>query len=97
MSISIAQSRQQLSALIGAAQSAPQIITKRNTPVAVIVSAEYFKRTEVAAHRADSLYSTIMAARAAHLPTDDLGLVVGVAQPTRAAAWTRDNRFADSK
>ena len=97
MSISIAQSRQQLSALIDAAQNAPQIITKRNAPVAVIVSAEYFKRTEVAAHRADNLYSTIMAARAAHLPTDDLGLFVGAAQATRAAAWTRNNSFAESE
>jgi len=39
MSISIAQSRQQLSALIAAAQQAPQVITKHNTPVAVLVSA----------------------------------------------------------
>ena len=97
MSISIAQSRQQLSALIDAAQTTPQIITKRNAPVAVIVSADYFKRTEVVAHSADSLYSSIMAARAAHLPTDDLGLVAGGAQPTRAAAWTRGNSFADTE
>ena len=97
MSISLAQSRQQLSALIDAAQSAPQVITKRNAPVAVIVSAEYFKRTEVAAHSADSLYNSIMAARAAHLPTDDLGLVAGGAQDTRAAAWTRSNSFADTE
>ena len=97
MSISIAQSRQHLSALIDAAQSAPQVITKRNAPVAVIVSAEYFKRTEVAAHSAHSLYSSIMAARAAHLPTDDLGLVAGGAQPARAAAWARSNNFVDTE
>ena len=97
MSISIAQSRQQLSALIDAAQNAPQVITKRNAPVAVLVSAEYFKRTEVAAHSADSFYSSIMAARAAHLPVDDLGLVAGPAHPTRAAAWTRSNSFADTE
>ena len=97
MSISIAQSRQQLSALIDAAQNAPQVITKRNAPVAVLVSAEYFKRTEVAAHSADSFYSSIMAARAAHLPTDELGLVAGGAQATRAAAWTRSNSFADTQ
>ena len=97
MSISIAQSRQHLSALIDAAQSAPQVITKRNAPVAVIVSAEYFKRTEVAASSADSPYSVIMAARAAHLPTDELGLFVGGAQPTRAAAWMRGNSFADTE
>ena len=94
MSISIAQSRQQLSALIDAAQSAPQVITKRNAPVAVIVSAEYFKRTEVAVHSTNSLYSSIMAARATHLPTDELGLVAGA---TRAAAWTRSNSFADTE
>ena len=97
MSISIAQSRQQLSALIDAAQNAPQVITKRNAPVAVLVSAEYFKRTEVAAHCADSFYSSIMAARAAHLPTDELGLVAGGAQATRAAAWTRSNSLADTQ
>ncbi len=97
MSISIAQSRQQLAALIDAAQSAPQVITKRNAPVAVIVSAEYFKRTEVAAHSADNLYNSIMAARAANLPTDDLGLVAGGAQDTRVAAWTRSNSFADTE
>ncbi len=46
MSISIAQSRQQLSALIAAAQQHPQVITKHNTPVAVLVSADYFARSE---------------------------------------------------
>lgn len=97
MSISIAQSRQHLSTLIDAAQSAPQVITKRNAPVAVIVSADYFKRTELAAHSADNLYSSIMAARAAHLPADDLGLVAGGAPPARAAAWARSNSFADTE
>ena len=99
MSISIAQSRQHLSALIDAAQSTPQVITKRNAPVAVIVSAEYFKRTEVASHSADSLYSSIMAARAAHLPADDMGLVVETASASPAArstAWTRANSFANT-
>jgi prevent-host-death family protein len=94
MSISIAQSRQHLSTLINAAQSAPQVITKRNAPVAVIVSADYFKRTELAAHSADSLYSSIMAARVAHLPADDLGLVAGAA---RAVAWTRSNSFTEAE
>ena len=99
MSISIAQSRQNLSALIDAAQSTPQVITKRNAPVAVIVSAEYFKRTEVAARSADSLYSSILAARSAHLPTDDVGLVVDAAQASstaRSAAWKRVNGFANT-
>ena len=94
MSISIAQSRQQLSALIDAAQSAPQVITKRNVPVAVILSADYFKRTPVAAHSANNVYSSIMAARAAHLPTDDLGLV---AKATRSVAWTRSNSFTEAE
>ena len=94
MAISVAQSRQHLSALIDAAQRTPQVITKRNAPVAVIVSAEYFKRTEVAAHSADSFYSSIMSARAAHLPVDDLGLAGETGQPSRSAAWTRVNSFA---
>ena len=97
MSISIAQSRQHLSALIDAAQRTPQVITKRNAPVAVIVSAEYFKRTEVATHSADGLYSSIMAARAAHLPADDLGLVVETGQTSGSAAWKRVNSFADAE
>ena len=42
MSISIAESRQHLSALIAAAQLQPQVITNRNKPVAVLVSADYF-------------------------------------------------------
>lgn len=96
MSISIAQSRQQLSALIDAAQSAPQVITKRNTPVAVIVSADYFKRTEGAAQNSDSFYNTIVAARAAHFPTDDQGLINGATPASRAAAWARGNAFAES-
>ena len=97
MSISIAQSRQNLSALIDAAQRTPQVITKRNSPVAVIVSAEYFKRTEVAANVADSFYSSIMTARAAHLPADDLGLVVETGQTSRTAAWKRVNGFVDAE
>ena len=97
MTISIAQSRQNLSALIDAAQSTPQVITKRNAPVAVIVSTEYFKRTEVAPHSADSLYTSILAARASHLPVDDLGLVVETGQTSRSAAWKRAHSFADAE
>jgi prevent-host-death family protein len=97
MSISIAQSRQQLSSLIDAAQSAPQIITKRNAPVAVLVSADYFKRTEAAVHSSHSLYSAIMAARAAYLPVDDTGLGDDGTPAKRAQAWTRANSFADKE
>jgi prevent-host-death family protein len=97
MSISIAQSRQQLSSLIDAAQSMPQIITKRNAPVAVLVSADYFKRTEAAVHSSDSFYNTIMAARAAYMPVDDTGLGDAGSPANRAEAWTRANSFADKK
>jgi prevent-host-death family protein len=95
MSISIAQSRQQLSSLIDAAQSSPQVITKRNTPVAVLVSADYFKRTEVAARSADSFYNTLTALRDTYAPLDDVG--IPGADATRAATWTRANSFSDSE
>jgi prevent-host-death family protein len=95
MSISIAQSRQQLSSLIDAAQSSPQVITKRNTPVAVLVSAEYFKRTETAAHSADSFYNTLIALRGTYAPLDDMG--IPGADAARASTWTRANSFTDSQ
>jgi prevent-host-death family protein len=95
MSISIAQSRQQLSSLIDAAQSKPQVITKRNTPVAVLVSAEYFKRTEAAAHSADSFYNALMALRGTYAPLDNTG--IPGADTTRAATWARANSFTDAK
>ncbi len=60
MSKSIAQTRQQLSAMIDLAQSTPQVITKHNTPIAVLVSTEYFNRTESAAHRAISFYNELL-------------------------------------
>lgn len=64
MSISIAQSRQQLSALIAAAQQEPQVITKRNTPVAVLVSAAYFKRSEAFAQpSATGFYNQLLQLR----------------------------------
>ena len=95
MSISIAQSRQQLSSLIDAAQSSPQVITKRNTPVAVLVSADYFKRTQAAAHSADSFYNTLMALRSTYSPLDNTG--IPGADTTRAATWTRAKSFTDSE
>jgi prevent-host-death family protein len=97
MSISIAQSRQQLSSLIEAAQTTPQVITKRNAPVAVLVSADYFKRTEAAAHSTDSFYNTLIALRAEHDPLDNQGLDSAGTQATRTTAWTRANSFADSE
>jgi prevent-host-death family protein len=99
MSISIAQSRQQLSFLIQAAQSTPQVITKRNTPVAVLVSADYFKRTESVALGADDFYSKLMSLRQAYPPLDNVG-IPGAAEASagvRAAAWARSNSFADGE
>jgi prevent-host-death family protein len=95
MSISIAQSRQQLSALIAAAQQQPQVITNRNTPVAVLVSVDYFARSEVAVKPvADSFYSQVLQLRETFPPQDDTGF----AAPNPAArqtAWQRANAFID--
>lgn len=96
MSISIAQSRQQLSSLIAAAQKQPQVITNRNNPVAVLVSADYFKRTEVAAQpQAESLYSQVLQLRANFMPSDETGLAADAAS-SRAAAWQRPNAFGSA-
>ncbi len=97
MSISIAQSRQQLSALIDSAQSTPQVITKRNTPVAVLVSADYFKRTQLTAHTAGSYYSTLIALRNTYPPVDNVGIPSLNESTSRATAWSRTNSFADSE
>ena len=97
MSISIAQSRQQLSALIDSAQNTPQVITKRNTPVAVLVSADYFKRTQLTAHTSDSYYNTLIALRKTYPPVDDIGIPNLNESTSRAAAWSRSNSFADSE
>lgn len=94
MSISIAQSRQQLSALIAAAQQQPQIITNRNTPVAVLVSAEYFARSEAAVKPVnDSFYAQVQQLRENFPPQDDTGLTVPETA-ARQAAWQRANEFA---
>jgi prevent-host-death family protein len=93
MSISIAHSRQHLSSLIDAAQTAPQIITKRNAPVAVLVSPDYFKRTEHAAGlEQTSFYDKLVALRASYAPVDDIGL----AAAPRSAAWSRANDFSQN-
>lgn len=96
MSISIAQSRQHLSELISAAQSTPQVITKRSTPIAVLVSADYFKRTQAAAHTAGSYYSTLIALRNTYPPLDDIGIPNLNGSTSRTAAWSRSNSFAGS-
>ena len=95
MSISIAQSRQQLSALIAAAQQQPQVITNRNTPVAVLVSADYFARSEAAIKPvADSFYSQVLQLRETFPPQDDTGFA-GPNSAARQTAWQRANAFID--
>lgn len=71
MSTSIALFRQQLPRLIEAAQRAPQVITKHDAPVAVLVSPAYFERAQKATAAlpvagADSFYARLMQLRAAH-------------------------------
>ena len=96
MSTSVAQSRQQLSALIAAAQEQPQVITKHNTPVAVLVSPQYFARSEAAVKPvAQSFYSQVLELRASIAPQDDTGLG-GPDSAGRQAAWQRANAFTDS-
>ena len=93
MYISIAQTRQQLSALIAAAQQQPQVITNRNTPVAVLVSAEYFARSEAAVKPvADSFYSQVLQLREIFPPQDDTGFA-GPNPAARLTAWQRANAF----
>jgi len=95
MPTSIAQSRQQLSTLIAAAQRQPQVITKHNTPVAVLVSAEYFQRSEAAVKPvAETFYNQLLRLRETFAPQDDTGLAGPQASP-RSSAWQRTNTFAD--
>jgi len=95
MSISIAQSRQQLSALIAAAQQQPQVITKHNTPVAVLVSADYFARSEASVKPvAESFYQQVLQLREAFAPQDNDGLA-GPDLASRQSAWQRANTFTD--
>jgi prevent-host-death family protein len=95
MTMSIAQSRQQLSALIAAAQQQLQIITKRNPPVAVVVSADYFKRSEAAVTPvAESFYSQLLRLRDTYVPQDDRGLA-GPTPLARQTAWQRANASED--
>ena len=95
MSISISQSRQQLSALIAAAQQEPQVITNRNTPVAVLVSADYFARSQAAVKPvAESFYSQVLQLRETFAPQDNTGLG-GPESAVLQTAWQRANAFAD--
>jgi prevent-host-death family protein len=92
---SVAQSRQQLSSLIEAAQTEPQVITKHNTPIAVLVSADYFNRSEVAAKAGpESFYAQLMQLRQANPPRDNNGL--GIAKSRRKEVWSRANEFSKS-
>ena len=94
MSMSIAQTRQQLSAVIAAAQQQPQVITNRQTPVAVLVSADYFQRSEAAVKPVvDSFYQQLLQLRETFVMQDDSGLVVTDAS-ARPTAWQRSNAFA---
>lgn len=93
MSMSIAQTRQQLSALVDLAQSTPQVITKHNTPIAVLVSTEYFNRTEATAHRAISFYNELLELRKTYQPQDDLGLPALTPRSSPNSDWTRANSF----
>ena len=98
MSISIAQSRQQLSSMIVAAQQTPQVITKRNTPVAVLVSVAYFERSEAAAKPvAETFFTHLSQLRETYAPADNMGLA-GLAPKSpgktgRTKAWKRENTF----
>jgi prevent-host-death family protein len=94
MSISIAQSRKHLASLIAAAQQKPQVITNRNTPVAVLVSADYFQRSQSAGKAVEaSFYDQLMQLREAFLTQGEPGLD-GPSALTRQAAWQRANDFA---
>jgi prevent-host-death family protein len=95
MTMSIEQSRQQLSALIAAAQHQPQVITKRNTPVAVLVSADYFKRSEAAVTPvAENFYSQLLRLRDTYVLQDDSGLA-GPTPFARETTWQRANASED--
>lgn len=97
MSTSIAHFRQYLSSLIEAAQRTPQVITKHDLPVAVLVSHGYFERTQNATSAlplagADSFYTQLMQLRAAH-PQDsglELSAIVG-----KRSDKQRANAFAE--
>lgn len=94
MTSSIAQTRQQLAAIIEAAQYAPQIITKHNAPVAVLVSPAFFNACTPAKLLAKAcFYDRLQVLRAQNVPNDNVGLEAGNSPAT--TNWQRDNTFAD--
>lgn len=96
MSISIAQSRQQLSSLIALAQQQPQFITNRNKPVAVLVSADYFASHQATTQtEAQSLFDRVQGLREKFAPQDNTGLDAVTAAP-RQTAWHRGNAFSNA-
>ncbi len=73
----------------------PQVITKRNKAIAVLVSADYFTRTEAAAAKPDdTFFNRLMQLRAEHAASNDGG-IPGVDTP-RLQARTRANAFVDA-
>ena len=96
MSISIAQSRQQLSSLIALAQQQPQFITNRNKPVAVLVSTDYFASHQAVAQTdAQSLFDRVQGLREKFAPQDNTGLDAASAT-ARQTTWQRGNAFSDT-
>ncbi len=91
MSASIAESRKQLATLIEAAQKTPQVITKRNQPVAVLVSNEYFEKTQTFVDpNVPSFYERLLEFRRTHVLDDNTGFET----TPRAESWNRSNSFA---
>ena len=82
-SVSIAQARDRLPALVHAAEKAPVEIHRRGKPVAVLVSLAEFERLNA---EGKDPWAGLLAFRARHAPKDD-----GVAA---ALAGTRDRRKA---
>jgi PHD/YefM family antitoxin component YafN of YafNO toxin-antitoxin module len=92
----VAQSRQNLAALIAAAQDAPQVITRHDKPVAVMVSPDFFTRAQgVALDSNQSFFNQLMQARKQFPPSDDKGLPPQALK--RRASWQRANPFVDSQ
>jgi prevent-host-death family protein len=98
MTTSIAETRQNLPSLIDAAQSTPQIITKRNKPVAVLVSVDFFNRTERLNNASPvSFFQELLQLRKVFAPTDNLGLIGAKISVRRQGAWTRANEFVEAE
>jgi prevent-host-death family protein len=93
--LSIAQTRQRLSGLIAAAQQQPQVISKLGKPVAVLVSADYFARSEATLKPpAERFFSQVLQLREAFPPPDESGF--GGPDPCASpSGWQRTDTFAD--